>query len=78
MALIVDPKLQLRCNFKNLLLVFCRVLGCFVMTIRMTVRAASYPPACVLHFYLNSNLSIFQVRDLAVKIAVSNGLMSSS
>lgn len=75
---IVDPKLQLCCNFKSLLLIFCRVWGFFVMTIRMTVCAASYPPACFLRFYLNSNLSIFQVRDLAVMIAVSSGLMSSS
>lgn len=78
MAVIVGPKLQLCCNFKNLLLVFYRVWVFFVMTVRMTVCAASYPPACVLHFYLNSNSSVFQVRDLAVMIAMSSGLMSSS
>lgn len=77
-TVIVDPKLQLCCNFKILLLVFCRILSFFVMTIRMTVCAASYPPACVLYFYLHSHLSIFQVRDLAVMIALSSGLMSSS
>lgn len=78
MAVIVDPKFHLHCSFRILLLVFCRVLGFFVMTIRMTVCAASYPSACVLHFYLNSNLSTFQVRNIAVMIAMSSGLKSSS
>lgn len=72
MTVTVHHKLQLCCNFKNLLLVFHKALGFFVMRIIMTV----YPR--VLYFYLNSNLSIFQVRDLAVMIAVSSGLMFSS
>lgn len=73
MTVTVDPKLQLWCNFKNLLLVFHKALGFFfLMRIIMTVCAR------VLYFYLNSNLSIFQLRDLAVMIAVSSGLMSSS
>lgn len=56
MAVIVDTKLQLCCNFKILLLVFCKVLGFSVMTIRMTICAASYPLACLIFTYIHTCL----------------------
>lgn len=69
---ILESKLQSFCNFKNLLLV---VFGFVLCNDKMN---DSFLPSCfcLMFFYLNSDLPVFQVRDIDVRNLVSSSLRS--